>query len=241
MATPTPRTRRQLREALERSESDREAAESRVSSHEVRVEQQRDRIEQLEWDKQRAETTLRKAGFTSSPGPASVGTHGPLLTTYWTAPKDASSTDAERWAAELRTAADLARRNTIAALLNALEIKGYERHGYPKVTKRGDIEQVTLGHDTDRFWADIQTALEVRAEKKAADEREATEKKVAGLAPAQQLSFYYPRIGFDPAAGGAAVFASIFDDGRIRIDDIKGTTPEPVPKKPAKKKSEGKK
>ena len=63
------------------------------------------------------------------------------------------------------------RRDTLAAVIRALGIEGYGEG-------RGDSSNI------DRFWADIQTALEVRAERERQAERDATEARVRGLAAA---------------------------------------------------------
>lgn len=72
--------------------------------------------------------------------------------------------------------AERTRQETLETVLKALDLPGYRADGGFSV--RIGIKPE---YPTDRFWADINTALEVRAERKAADERAATEAKIADL------------------------------------------------------------
>jgi len=67
-----------------------------------------------------------------------------------------------------------AREEALTLVLEALEIKGYAQGGYTGV--RGKVD-----YDTERFEKDLRTAVEVRAKRKAQEEAEATEKRVAGM------------------------------------------------------------
>lgn len=250
MTNPTPRTRKQLRHALEDArheleitQSERERAQSRAGNFEAQM-------DAANWPRERpAGAGIWLGGeYPHIPGEEFAR----RIAARETAANEKSARAAESWANDLRTAADLAReearRSTLAAVIKALQITGY---GVLTTAILNRPETQVTHHATDHFWADIQTALEVREEKRAADERAATEKKVAGLAPGQQLSFFTwrddfditsPRmsdlafardlhgrvtLGFDPAAGGSYGSAP-------RVD-------ETAPKKPAKKKSGGKK
>lgn len=169
MAAKNPRTRRQLREKLDEYRDDNMALELRVSEHEVRLQGKNHRIEQAEHDLRIATRALEKSGFQGTPGVTTIGRYGNLLSTDWYQPNEAAEKAARE--AEAKTRAE-----TLEAVIRALQIPGY----------RGNLIDVYDDSqnriDTEKFWADIQTALEVRAERKAADERAKTEEKVAGLA-----------------------------------------------------------
>ena len=71
-----------------------------------------------------------------------------------------------------------ARREVLTAVRDALELKGYT--------------------NVDTLWDDIQTALQVRAERADADRRARIEEKVAGFRKAQATTTVF---GFDLAGG----------------------------------------
>lgn len=127
------------------------------------------------------------------------------------------------------------RREALASVITALDIKGYTTGGYVGGARGG--ERI---HDVDRFWVDIQTALEVREEKRVADERAATEKKVAGLVTGvQPLTFAFPSEPLRDLLGSGRIVVT--DDG-VGSSYGSSTLPKPTPKKkPTKKKSEDKK
>ena len=83
------------------------------------------------------------------------------------------------------------RREVLEKVIDALELSEYR--------KKPSLEALFAAAGTkpgvDRFWADINTALEVRAEKKRADERQATEEKVAGLAAQAAQAAQAPKAG----------------------------------------------
>lgn len=105
----------------------------------------------------------------------------------WTAPD--RKAEREKLIAETR-------RETLEKVIEALELPGYSTGGI----LHGDGWYTKPGHE--RFWDDIETALEVRAERKRQDDREDIEKKVAGLAsPKSTFSLSFFPIGdFDRQA-----------------------------------------
>lgn len=76
--------------------------------------------------------------------------------------------------------AERTRQEVLETVLKALELPGYRSNG-GTFLDRFDPSKFKVNYPTDRFWADINTAIEVRAECKAADERAATEAKIADL------------------------------------------------------------
>lgn len=260
--TKAPRTRRQLREALEAETAARVRAEVEIESNKTAAATEKQENRRLRSDLAGAESALNKIGYERSIERSIAADMGLLAPREQWQPKQGLTptlTTAEHEKIldqRVGEAIDATRASTLQAVLTALTIKGYERHGYPRINPETfETEQVTLGHDTQRFWADIQTALEVREEKRAADERAATEKKVARLAPAQQLSLFFPSDGLQAAAvkasdilaGGVTLG---FDPAFPRVSDLLGdpapggsygaatAVPKPTtPKKPAKKKS----
>lgn len=165
--------------------------------------------------------------------------------------------------ATVRDAVNGARRGVLTTVIKALGVKGYERHGYPSVnpTAFGITENI-VGQDVDRFWADLQTAIEVREEKRVADERSATEEKVSRLSRGEN-PFLVSRIAVDPQdsildpqalrdllRGGRIqvaepypdfAFGSSYGTAHSKSRTHAGQPPAPDKKKPAKKKSEDKK
>lgn len=261
MTNPTPRTRRQLREALSSATAQLRVAEHRADG---------------------AEKALDRHGFKQTQR-ARVG-----IEVGWLAPEDSwtrkpdapllFTADEHEKIVERRVAEAVngARRGTLAAVVRALNISGY----------RGNLINIQDDSknriDTDRFWADIQTALEVREEKRAAEERTATEKKVADLLRRDSANFFIvpnidttaPRVRdlagstcfgtaspADPLrapesadestvtpAAARAMIADYLAQGCIKAEDLQdiATVAESTPrtvstKKPAKKKPEGKK
>lgn len=213
MTNPVPRTRRQLREALKQAEHalDEQRVQTRYAERKLRqvgaVEGNcltvsygyGQRIERRTWDI----SSIQR-------DPNKIYTQADF--------------DERHEATAIET-----RRETLAAVIDALELREYrdETPGVHEQLYAIATNAATPAPGADRFWSDIQTALEVRAEQKRAEERKATEAKIAGFKPVSKTV-----IGSDPA-GGMSVFASIHDIDRIA---------EPAPTtKPAKKKSEGKK
>jgi hypothetical protein len=194
---------------------------SLYSRHELEAALQRTRLE-LEI----ATDTLRQAGYTLQPDFPSVENGFRFEPSGRWVPSS-SHIDAQRLAAEKQAAqherdiasareeaASASRRETLGAVIEALEIKGYPTTSgiYDSlISAQSDIDKMLALHTeregvinahVDRFWDDIQTALQVRAEKKRADEREATEYKIASLVrkePAQRTSGVY--VGSTRATG----------------------------------------
>lgn len=182
-------------------------------------------LDQLKRDLAAAEKALVDAGFEKTPvrvaingdqridaiwlpiapNPGSNYGRPPVNEIYWTKADHEAGTAA-------------ARTETLRTVLEALQISGYTRRDI----LREEIRRLSAAHnngeavsvrdrdtgpsyDTDSFWADLQTALDVRAERKAADERAATEKKVAGLRGSDSLILR----GLDLADGLAKVLIKI--------------------------------
>ena len=194
--TDAPRTRRQLREALS---------------------QHRFQLATLSQYANYLEDTLRQLGATQRSWITRGTGYAPDITTStWDLPAQPAGepkvlTQAEHEkviTALVGEAAVSTRRETLTAVIDALQIAGHES-GW-------------LLEDPDTFWAEIQTALDVRAEEKKAAERKRIAEKVDGLRKRTQ-----PLLGFD-AATGVEVFASIHDDGRIQIDRVTEPTPTKV-------------
>lgn len=248
MTATTPRTRRQLRDKLHALRQENIDLEHRVSSHEIRVENLNQGNEQLQHDLVNASRALEKAGFLSTFGVTTIGVHGNLRSTHWYQPNEAAEKAARD--AEAKTRAE-----TLEAVIDALELRdyGYRADGdyyFPGLS----LVDERPGHE--RLWADIQTALQVRAERKAADERAATEEKVAalvkrhngglidGLTLRDLLSqdshawVHHPYVS--PFAAGASSHHGAAPAQRDKTREFVGQPPAPDKKKPAKK-SEDKK
>lgn len=182
-------------------------------------------LDQLKRDLAAAEKALVDAGFEKTPvrvaingdqridaiwlpiapNPGSNYGRPPVNEIYWTK-------------ADHEAGMDAARTETLRTVLEALQISGYTRRD----SLREEIRRLSAAHnngeavsvrdrdtgpsfDTDAFWADLQTALDVRAERKTTDERAATEKKVAGLRSSDSLILR----GLDLADGLAKVLIKI--------------------------------
>lgn len=159
----------------------------------------------------RAASELKKLGYTA------VGEYSERLerdTQHFKAPD------------ELPSAAH-ARRETLSKVIEALEIRGY-------ATTKPTLEALISGSygaaqalgesGADRLWRDINTALEVRAEQKRADERQATAKKVARLTKQDGFGDVFS-LTFIPASDD-------FDPAAPKVSDL---TPKPKKKPSAKK------
>lgn len=147
------------------------------------------------------------------------------------------------------------RRYTLQTVIDALELRDYRRSTDP-LSSLLDRRPDRTEPDPDRFWSDLQTALEVRAEKKTADARAATEAKVAGIARHPNGSGFFvlgDMAGFDPAFPRVADLLKREDASWLNLISDPGaggssysaatTLPKPAAaaKKSAKKKAEGKK
>lgn len=209
----TPRTRRELRDAL--SEQKFEASRAKNAA-------ERD-LQAAKTRTEAAEYALDTLGFERHPDAAARIAFGMIQPhEAWGRKADAPelmevsshhSVIAEV-SAEVQAAT---RRETLTAVIDALEIKGYLSGGFVGGKRNGEIVL-----DTDRFWSDLQTALDVRAERKRAESRASTEEKVARLAPPQQLSFFFPKDSFDVAAPRTSdlAFSSAFardTSGRVHV------------------------
>lgn len=227
-------TRRQLRDALESERSGRAHFKKRAEELQALLDKVEPKLEADGW------TATRQPGFVVVSMSSDKATYPPA--SDWNAP--------DRAAAEQRVVADAvngARRGVLTTVINALGIKGYARN---------------TSLDTDRFWADLQTAIEVREEKRVADERSATEEKVSRLSRGEN-PFLVSRIAVDPQdsildpqalrdllRGGRIqvaepypdfAFGSSYGTAHSKSRTHAGQPPAPDKKKPAKKKSEDKK
>lgn len=71
-----------------------------------------------------------------------------------------------------------ARREALETVLEALEIRGYGKFFEFAIGAKGGRKE---HYDTERFWDDLNTALEVRRERKAAEARDETEARVRSI------------------------------------------------------------
>lgn len=141
--------------------------------------------------------------------------------------------------AAVKQAQAATRRETLGAVIEGLQLKDYGYHA-PGAYYFGGLTADKPGHE--RLWNDIQAALEVRAEKKREDERQATEKKVAGLTKPEVDNF---AVTLNGGVIGTGYATSAFWDGFIDSSEARAnaaqtaTKPKPDKKKPATKKSTG--
>lgn len=180
MTNTAPRTRRQLHEALKAEKYRADQLE-----HSYNTATRVSRAESI--TRSRAEIELRKLGFQV------VNEYNERLecqTQHFKAPDELP-------------AVTQARRETLEKVIDALGIKGYANGGTFHLC---DSSKSRTSYDTVRLWSDIETALEVRAERKLADQRQATAEKVAGLTKpkpfenAFSFTFVPTSDDFDPAA-----------------------------------------
>lgn len=175
--TNTPRTRRQLREALGFEKQMNARLEARAAELRTLLDKIEPKLEADGWK------ATRQPGIVVVSMSSDKTTYPPAVD--WNAP--------DRVAAEQRVVAQAVkdvRRETLATVIEALEIRGYDAGLTGTI---GGSKPLKRHHDTERFWADIQTAIGVREEKRVADERTATEARVAGLGRGQYpLSFVIP-------------------------------------------------
>jgi hypothetical protein len=157
--------------------------------------------------------------------------------------------------ADVNEATRKERQYTLQTVIDALELRQYGA----KRDRSDGLSFYTILSESingpERLWSDLQTALEVRAEKKAAEERRATEAKVAGIARRPDGSAFFisgDTIGFDPAFPRVADLLKREDAFWLNLTsdpgaagssyDSSSTLPKPAAaKKSAKKKPEGKK
>ncbi|WP_288120811.1 hypothetical protein [Microbacterium sp. 69-7] len=112
--------------------------------------------------------------------------------------------------------AERTRQETLETVLKALDLPGYRANG--GMFHPFDASKTRINYPTDRFWADLTTTLEVRAERKAADERAATEAKIAdlgkqaGIKPEESTDFgkYVAHLLSDP--NGPSVVSLLLDE-----------------------------
>lgn len=165
--TNAPRTKKQLREALEHAQ--------------VRLKFLGETLQEKQADLNTQAATLKALG--AKPTKRTIGGfHSSQSFTTWDVSEIAASQrQLEKAVSKATEAAEAGtRRETLEKVIKALELSeyGYHKPGAYYYGFRTDGDQ-RPGHE--RLWADLTDALEVRAEKKAAEERQATEKKVAGL------------------------------------------------------------
>lgn len=161
--TNAPRTKKQLREALEHAQ--------------VRLKFLDETLQEKQADLYTQAATLKALG--AKPTKRTIGGfHSSRSFTTWDVSEIAASQRQLEKAVE--PAATQARRETLEKVIDGLKLGEYDYRepGAYYYGFRTDGDQ-RPGHE--RLWADIQTALKVRAERKEDAEREATEKKVAGL------------------------------------------------------------
>ncbi len=155
------------------------------------------------------------------------------------------------------------RDNTLKTVIEALELPGYSSQG-PYLT-HSDAYAIAIGtsarttpapkSNEERFWDDLQTALEVRAERKRDSERSATTARVTNLGKrGYEYAGVVHRGGVLPGYGslfspGAFDFGSSWhgDFGprtnaaqskiREQFDNLPKATPEKAPAKKKPKKS----
>jgi hypothetical protein len=162
----------------------------------------------------------------------------------YTPPKGFRAFTAETWAAELeerarqRTqVAEATRRETLEKVIEALELKEYGYHKPGSYYFGGGYTGVSPREGHERLWDDINTALDLRAERKSAETRAAAETRVKRLtkdayAPGDRIAFIFPNdgaaptVGVDLATGGSFAAATTLDK------------PKPAKKKAAKAKKE---
>lgn len=251
--TTAPRTRRQLREALAQAVSDREEAGRRVEAHEIRIEDKDATIDQLSWELRDAEKALRTAGFEGRRGAPRVLKAGVHDSIDWLRPGDPLVATQETLDAAVAEARRGTLTETLRTVIDALELTQY---GARRAHSDGRSFYTILSESIDgpeRLWADLQTALQVRAEKKATAERAETEAKVSGIARRPNGSAFVisdDTIGFDLAAPRVSdLLGDLRLPGNWWLNPSPGssygaesTLPKPESKKkPAKKKSEAKK
>lgn len=202
----TPRTRRQLREAL------------------------------LEVDIARrlAESALYRIGYVKKYTYTRTTPSGSIMEVAdsrgeWRAPSPANGITQETLNATVLEAEANTRRDTLQTVINALQLKQY-LSPIPRFHSR-----FTDGYDDaiDAFWADLHVALTVRSERKAAERRDATEAKVAGLVGIDIDTAVKVAAGVPRTVTFTDTAVSLSAGDRALLDDIA----KPV----AKKKPEAKK
>lgn len=168
-----PRTRRQLREALEAAGHERRKAAAEASAA---LREANQKASTAHRRANRAVRALDRLGFEEQSDADIRDVLGVLdIDNVWipkadtpkTIPVETHEKIVDATIGEVQAGT---RRETLAAVIDALQIKSdYGRAATP-----------------DALWADIQVALEVRAERKNAEQRDATEAKVSkiGKAPA---------------------------------------------------------
>lgn len=185
MSNPTPRTRRQLREALER-------AEKQYALLERDFERSKEYGENLSTSLDSAIDHLYADGY-------SVIHAGLGRAEACAPPQRRIYTQADFDERQSVTVAQT-RRETLEKVIDALEIKGYKTISYNlALISDGNIEDL-MKPGPDRFWDDINTALEVREADKHAETQRKIAEKVAGLAK-RDSGFslrFIPATGFDP-------------------------------------------
>lgn len=210
--TNEPRTRRQLREALQ------QATVRNANLKDAQTEYIRD-LQADSFSLGRATSELKKLGYRV------VDEH-----------KEYLQREVQRFEApeELPAAAE-ARRETLQAVIDALQLTGYAQFALANEKALGG-GAVKTRHDTERFWADIQVALEVRAERKRAEERKATEAKIAGLANRPAFATADPRIQASQDLADAATSLGIDGSAVAAFAETVSKLGEPTTAtKPAKK------
>lgn len=116
-----------------------------------------------------------------------------------------TQTDRDEYAKQMEKAREDARREALQTVIDALKLKDYGYHEpgeYFFSLSFGDAP-------TDRLWADLQKTLEVRAQRKAQADAEATEARVS-------------RLGQKESEGG--VFSLTFRP--VAVDDADNPDPE---------------
>ncbi|WP_406245873.1 hypothetical protein ACI7YT_12595 [Microbacterium sp. M] len=234
MSNPTtPRTRRQLREALEQSQQSRDSWEKSFNELAEQYDALLDQAEADGWNPVHA-----------------VGGSFQGQVIGRTAPDRA---------AEKRAIEDATRRETLEKVIDALELRDYGYTAddyYPAIAILRDGKQIK---HHERLWEDINTALEVREADKHAKTRRAIAGNIAKLAKRDSgFSLHFiPAANFDPEnpkasdlLGGVTIPAeqvmiNTADDPRIQASQdladaaSKLGIPKPA-KKPAKKKGDKK-
>lgn len=229
MTNPHPRTRRQLREELTTTRAE-------LQRTKAALQRQNNYTAALGTSIDRAVALLENDGYTVGEE-YSRRIEGDVYT--FTPPANPKLYTQADFDERHEVTVHQTSRETLKAVIEALELKGYHRPTDP-FSSILDERPDRTEPDPERFWTDLRTALEVRAEKKRAEERTATEKKVADLLRRDSFSFSFVPVIDNPSE---PTIADLLGDPGPRASSygMPSTIPTPAPTKPAKKKPKEKK
>ena len=125
--------------------------------------------------------------------------------------------------AELAEAREAGRREALEKVIDALELKDYQSHGYKFFGYLLDGQPA----GPDKFWDDIQVTLKEREDRAAAEARAAQERRISGLKKPENSLI----LAFDPADAAVDGISFFYRGNGDTIESCDMKKPAKKPKK----------